>query len=299
MKKSFKNIIERFRNYHPPKLLKLYLEGIKNGEMFARAKSVSWSLILSVFPFLIFVFSILPYMPHFQALEQYFVDLVLSKFLPDEVRGQALQMIDDILKNKKFNLGPISFVLVLYFSSNGISALLNGFRSIYLEKKKKRPLKNFGLAVLFTLAVLVYIVTSLLLVYYFELVWSFVETEFMHQKFKILSRWMGIAFTTLFLLLGLCILYKVGSQGQLKWKEVLPGAVITIIFSGLLTTFFAFYIANFTKFNAFYGSLGSFFILMLWIYFNIVLVFMGYEFNASLKKYKIDKYQTSINSPLP
>lgn len=294
-----KHIIKSFRNYRPPQLLELYFEGIKNGDMFIRAKSVSWSLILSVFPFLIFVFSVLPYMPHFQSLEKYFVDLVLSKFLPDEVRSQALQMIDDILKNKKFNLGPISFVLVLYFSSNGISALLNGFRSIYLEKKKKKPLKNFGLAVVFTLSILVYIVGSLLLVYYFELVWSFVETEFIHQKLKILSRWMGIAFTSVFLSFGLCVLYKIGSQGQLKWKEVIPGAIITLIFSALLTTFFAFYIANFTKFNAFYGSLGSFFILMLWIYFNIVLVFMGYEFNAALKKFRKERHQTKINSPLP
>ena len=96
-----------------------------------------------------------------------------------------------------------------------------------------------------------------------------------------LLRWLIAIFA---LIVAMSLLYHFGDPRSKKFKLFTPG---TLLFTGLFivgTLLFNFYISNISTYNVLYGSIGGLIIFVIWIYFNCILVLIGYELNKSIAK---------------
>ena len=61
-----------------------------------------------------------------------------------------------------------------------------------------------------------------------------------------------------------------------------PGTIMFTLLFIVGTVGFNYYIVNFSKYNALYGSIGGLIIFMMWMYVNCIIVLIGYELDASI-----------------
>ncbi|MCB9201815.1 MAG: YihY/virulence factor BrkB family protein [Flavobacteriales bacterium] len=266
-------------------VLRFYFDVFKKADLIDRAKAISWSLFLSFFPFLIFTFSLVPYMPHFGDLKNRLYQLVFYKFLPYDMASQLQTLMEEqILEN--FTFQPISLVLTLYFSTNGFYALMQGFETKNYKINDVNPFQRYFISLVITLVVVFSILIGLSLLYYTEVVWRYIELKENLQFLGTISGIGGALFGSVLFVLGVVMLYYIGSNRTLRIRQCFPGSVIAYFFAVFMISFFAYYIQNFTKYNVLYGSLGIAFVLMLWIYFSVLVILVGYEINVVIAELK-------------
>jgi len=93
------------------------------------------------------------------------------------------------------------------------------------------------------------------------------------------SRWLIVVvlyFTTV------SILYRYGPAHKQKWKFLSPGSILATFLAVLTSLGFSFYIDHFSAYNKIYGSIGTLIVVMIWLYFNSMIVLLGFELNASI-----------------
>ena len=98
-------------------------------------------------------------------------------------------------------------------------------------------------------------------------------------------------------LLGISSIYYFGSMEYKKFKFISAGSTLAAILTIILSFGFAFYVNNFASYNKVYGSIGTLIVIMLWLYFNSLVLLIGYELNASIKhakEVKSNKNKTTI-----
>ena len=97
------------------------------------------------------------------------------------------------------------------------------------------------------------------------------------------------------LLLGISLLYYLAPNLKVKWKILSPGTIFSSIFIIITSVLFSYYISNFASYNQIYGSIGTLIIILLWIYFNSIILLTGFEINVSIFA---SKKHRSLNSDL-
>ena len=94
------------------------------------------------------------------------------------------------------------------------------------------------------------------------------------------------------LFLGITILFNIGPSEKRKWQLFTPGSILSTILIILTSIGFNYYINNFSDYNALYGSIGTLIIILLWMYFNSIILLTGFELNVSIlnaeKKIKLN-----------
>ena len=85
-----------------------------------------------------------------------------------------------------------------------------------------------------------------------------------------------------FLFVGLSVLFQYGPSKKTHWILISPGSIIATLFIILTSTGFGFYIDHFGQYNKLYGSIGTLIIILLWMYFNAIVMLIGFELNASI-----------------
>jgi membrane protein len=84
------------------------------------------------------------------------------------------------------------------------------------------------------------------------------------------------------LFLGITTIFNLGPAIKSKIKIFSPGAIFATIFIVITSIAFSYYIDNFSQYNKIYGSIGTLMIILLWIYFNAIILLTGFELNASI-----------------
>ena len=84
------------------------------------------------------------------------------------------------------------------------------------------------------------------------------------------------------LFLGISTIFNLGPSLKNKWRTFSPGAIFSTVFIIVTSLGFTYYIDNFGQYNKIYGSIGTLIIILLWIYFNAIILLTGFEINASI-----------------
>ncbi|RQP11982.1 MAG: YihY/virulence factor BrkB family protein [Chryseobacterium sp.] len=300
MPKKLPRFLIRFRDFldsiHLPaldisllKMFEIYGEGIFKNPVVRQAAGISWAFFLSLFPFILFLLSILPYLPHYESLQFYIFDVLMTNIFPAHMHSDVSKYIQEsIMPNLKGinNIATIAFALV--FATNGTHSLINGFN---LNTDQKRPfVKEYLIAFGITVAFITIIIASLLGIYYAEVVLKLFKPEYTISWFvNNLSKIIGFISFPVFYFILISLLYWAGCLKIRRYKEAIPGSVFSLVLFILTTYFFAYYVSNFARYNVLYGSIGSILLLMIWVNVNIVLILFGNELNIAIKKIKTEK----------
>ena len=269
-------------------MFKIYGQGIFRMQIGRMAASISWSFFLSLFPFLLFLLSLLPYLPHYDKLQFYVFEVLMSNIMPSHIQGDVTSYIRDYIIPNTGGLNKLTIVFALIFATNGTHSLINGFN---LNTDLQRgTIKEYLVAFAITLSFIVLIVLSLLGIYYSEIVLKLFTPEYNISWFvNNLSKIIGYISFPLFYFLLLSLLYWVGCLKITSWKQAIPGALLSTALFMLLTYLFAIYVSNFARYNVLYGSIGTILLVMVWVNINIILVLLGNELNIAIKTVRVEK----------
>lgn len=270
------------------KMFEIYGQGVFKMQIGRMAASISWSFFLSLFPFILFLLSLLPYLPHYDKLQFYIFEVLMGNIFPAHVQQDVTNYIQNFIIPNMKNISNITIVFALIFATNGTHSLINGFN--LNTDLQRTAVKEYFVAFLITIAFIVLIIASLFGVYYSEVVLKLFTPEmdiswFVNNLTKIIS---FFSFPIFYFVL-LSLFYWVGCLKITTWKQAVPGAVFTTVLFILLTYLFAIYVRDFARYNVLYGSIGSIILVMVWVNVNIILILLGNELNIAIKKVRVEK----------
>jgi membrane protein len=269
-------------------MFEIYGKGIFKMQIGRMSASISWSFFLSLFPFLLFLLSLLPYLPHYTELQFYIFNVLMHNFFPAKMQEDINHYVESVINPNIKNLSFFTIFFALVFATNGTHSLINGFN--LNVKQKKSVLKEYLVSFLITISFTAIIILSLLGLYYSEVVVKLFSPEYRDNwVINNLTKIIGYFSFPFFYFLLLSLFYWLGCFKINSWKHAIPGALLTTILFMLLTYFFAIYVKDFAKYNVLYGSIGSIILVMVWINLNMTLILLGNELNLAIKKIRVHK----------
>ena len=270
------------------KMFEIYGQGVFKMQIGRSAASISWSFFLSLFPFILFLLSLLPYLPHYDKLQVYSFEVLMHNVFPAHIQKDVSGYIQTyILPNMK-NISNLTIIFAMIFAVNGTHSLINGFN---LNTNLRRGVvKEYLVAFGITIAFIFLIIASLLGIYYSEVVLKLFTPEInISWLVDNMSKIIGFFSFPIFYFILLALFYWVGCLKITTFKQAMPGAIFTTVLFVILTYIFAIYVKDFARYNVLYGSIGSIILVMVWVNINIILILLGNELNIAIKKVRVEK----------
>ncbi len=271
-----------------------FVRGLRRGAITIRAASIAFHLFIAIFPGLIFLFSLIPYVP----VENFHVQLLdaLASILPDSVFNLLQETIVDTIMVQRGSTLSIGLILMLFFSSNGVISMIEAFNATYYDIDTRNIISQriTAVALVIILSILIIVAISLMSIgntLFLKLLLQNPEMyDFMINYSLLVLKW--IIIIGLFFL-AISFLFYLAPSKKSRFRFITPGGIFAtflIIVSGLA---FTYYINNFALYNKLYGSIGTIIIIMLLFYFAALAMILGFELNVSiLKKYEEEKNDT-------
>lgn len=257
---------------------KFFFHGVHNGAIIMRAQSLAFSFFLALFPSIIFLFTLIPYIPveHFQ--DSLFN--LLQALLPKSAFVAAEETIADILKNERSGLLSFGFISAMYFSTNGFNAMINAFNETFHDFETRTPLKQRLISILMVIITTLLVSIAITLIIFSEL-----GLQYLIEKDKV--AYYLILFGKWIILVALCFCfisfnYYLGPKRKKGFRFFSPGSILATFLTILTSILFAYYVNNFGNYNKLYGSIGTLIVIMLWIFINSLILLLGFDLNASI-----------------
>ena len=269
-------------------LLEIYVGGLFKNQIIKQAASISWNFFISLFPFILFLLSILPYFPHYNEVYDYIFNVLLPRILPNNIQEDVTLYIESTITPKIMEISKWTILLVLFFATNGTYSMINGFNEN--TDDRRGFVKEYVIAFFITLAFTSAIILTILGIYYGEVVLKLFMPEYEEYWFAYnLTSIISYISFPIFYAVALSLFYWVGTVRMTKFIQVVPGTILTTILFMITTYIFAIYVGKFARYNMLYGSIGSVILLMIWVEVNVALILFGNELNLAIKKIHSEK----------
>lgn len=270
------------------KMFEIYIEGIFKDKIGRKAAAISWNFVFSLFPFILFILSVLPFLPHYEKLQSYIFDVLIHNAFPGRIESDVIFYIQEHIIPNTSSIGNITIILALVFATNGTFALIDGFNEN--SDVKHNDVKEFIVAFFITIGFISVILLSIFGIYYSEVVLKLFTPSYDISWFvKNLSKIIGFISFPLFYFILLSLFYWLGTVKLTRFRQAIPGAILTTVLFVLTTYLFAIYARNFARYNVLYGSIGTMILLMLWVNINVYLLLFGNELNLAIRRVRLEK----------
>jgi membrane protein len=265
----------------------IFVQDFERNDIIERAGGVAFSFTLAVFPAIIFMITLIPYIQQFYPefseanIMGFFQDV-----MPPSVFDAASTTIEDILGHKRGGLLSLGAILAFYLSTNGMMSLIKAFNRCYRTKDNRGYIKTFLIATFLTmiLAFTLFIAVILLIIGQTVLE-KFRDLGFLTQDYLfysiVTSRFIVIV---VIFFLSISLIFHFAPAVHDRWKMFSPGAFLATLLSLMVSYTFSFYISNFGTYNKLYGSIGAMIAFMVWLFLISVIILTGFELNASIDK---------------
>ncbi|MEC3907456.1 YihY/virulence factor BrkB family protein [Tamlana sp. 2201CG12-4] len=271
-------------------LLELYVIGVVKGALTTRASAIAFSFFTAIFPFLLFVLIIIPYIP----IEGFKVEFLefLESFLPPSTSDFFFENIfENIDKSQRGGLLSSVFLLSILLMANGVNAIFSGFENSYHEQLTRSVYKQYFYALSIALILAFLLIVTIAVLGYFEIyIVQGVLQALEDRGYDFDSNgvlWTNVVkyvFFVIMVYLATATLYYFGTREGRHSKFFSVGALFTTLLIILTSYLFGVYIENFSQYNKLYGSIGALLILLFYLWLNANILLLGYELNASLNK---------------
>lgn len=261
---------------------------VDEDNVFSWASSLSYSWILALFPFLIFLLTLIPYLPA-RAKSEAKVQIegvvnTLPKAAADTVNGAIGGRLDSLMTQERKGLLTVGLLVTLWAASGGVSATTTALDKAWDVDAKRSFVRRRASAIVLTLLVSFLLMLILFLIPIGTLVkhwfWRQLHGE---RSFKIMvidvARWAG-GVMVMFLVLE--VVYFFGPNIKQRWRWVSPGSLFCALVWVVLGLAFRLYVDKFGKYNETYGTVGGVAVLLLVFYFDALALLVGAEINSEI-----------------
>jgi membrane protein len=273
-------------------LMELYIIGIAKGALTSRASAIAFNFFTAIFPFLLFILFVIPYIPIDDFKEEFLA--FLESFLPPQTSEFFFTNIfDNIDSKERGGLLSSVFVLSILLMANGVSAVFSGFESSYHEQLVRTAFKQYlySLGVAIILAILVILTVAVFGYFEIYIMKPLLDTysENGYDEAGTSLGWVRFAKYLFFIMMtyiATATLYYFGTKEGKASKFFSVGALFTTFMIILTSYLFGVYINNFSQYNELYGSIGALLILLFYLWLNANILLLGFELNAALHRIK-------------
>ena len=289
--RSKKIILPGFQGTPLFEVISFFNSQVKKVGLNDRARSIAFSFLTAIPAATIFICTLIPYLPVSKQIQRQL--LLLTKDLTPNQNTYVLvsQFLEDFLDKPRVGLLSFGFLLALFYSSNAMMGIMRSFNKSLIYNTRRNALQARWMAIKLTTLVLIMVITSVtMLVTQAELLgslfkWLHISRNNQTARFWFRTlRWVVII--PLFYLAIACI-YKYGPAVHKRWTLFSPGTLLATFLTILITLAFSSWVNKFGNYNKVYGSIGTVMILMLLVYFNSLILLIGYELNVSIHHLKV------------
>lgn len=259
-----------------------FFRGLTEGYITSRAAAISYSVFLAIFPFLIFLFTIIPFIP----IENFQQSLlgIIQDFMPRMAFESVREIIIDIVTRPRSSLLIINLILTLYFSTNGVNSLIEAFNNTYHTLETRSSFKQYLVSVAIVFINSFLLIIAIGLITFGPSLFSWILPYSVQNSMVVVSllqllRWLVILGL---LLMAISFIYYLAPARQKSFRFFSSGSMLATLLIVVTTLGFNFYVDNFSSYNVLYGSLGTLMIVLVWIYINAISLIVGFELNASI-----------------
>lgn len=261
-------------------VVRFFFIQIQKTSLNERASSIAFNLLLAIPPALIFIFTLIPYLPIKDLLEQVY-ELIRDVVPGKQNHGPIIDFLKDFANTQRSGLLSFGFLLALYFSSNAMIGIMGSFNKMnYIGFSQRHYFHDRWVAIKLTLILFLIIILSIVALVTRGAVLTWLGIEDPTIRTIIFNvRWIVILMLFFFII---SFIYRHAPAVHKKWKFINPGSILATFMMIAFTMGFSYYVVNFGNYDKLYGSIGTILILMLMIYFNSLVLLIGFELNVSI-----------------
>lgn len=275
-------------------VIKIFFKNIKEDDVLDRANGVAYNFILAIFPTIIFLFTLIPYISNVvPEVNTKSIMEFLGSMMPPSMFEVVASTIEDIIGNSRGGLLTFGVLFALFLATNGMMALMRAFNACYNTQEKRGVIKTrliatgltLNLSFVLFLAVILLVVGQLVLDYVLaylpEFAWLNADTYTLYMLFV-------LRFIVIFVVFFLAIatIYYFGPAIHYDWRFFSIGALVATLGTMGISYGFSYYITHFGSYNKIYGSIGVLIALMIWVQLVTTVLLFGYEIDASIHEAK-------------
>lgn len=275
-------------------VIKIFFKNIKEDDVMDRANGVAYNFILAIFPTIIFLFTLIPYISNVvPEVNTASIMEFLGSMMPPSMFEVVASTIEDIIGNSRGGLLTFGVLFALFLATNGMMALMRAFNACYNTKEKRGMIKTrliataltLNLSLVLFLAVVLLVVGQLVLNYVLgnlpEFPWLNVDEYTLYLLFV-------LRFVVIFIVFFLAIatIYYFGPAIHYEWRFFSLGSLMATFATMGVSYGFSYYITHFGSYNKVYGSIGVLIALMIWVQLVTTVLLFGYEIDASIHEAK-------------
>ncbi len=251
-----------------------------------RAAAVAFSMFMALFPALIFLFTLIPYIP-IENFQEQLLGLVES-VIPSSIYNVVRNTITEVVTQPHGDLLSFSFIVGMFISTSGLITMMIAFdASNLIDNNKRSWVKQRLTATLLMLTLSILLSFAISLIAIGQRIINYINDihAVSQYSYYLLStgRWIVIIMLIFFIF---SFLFYFGPSVKTKFRFISPGSILSTGLSIMLLGGFHFYINNFNRYNILYGSIGTLLVIMLLLYLISFILLFGFELNASIEKAK-------------
>lgn len=262
---------------------KRFMQKVSAAGLSGMGAQLAYFFLLSLFPLLIFVMTLVPFLN----LPQAQVYDMMDSVLPEQVHSLIEDTLKDALQNRNGGLLSFGILATLWSASNGVNALIRSLNQSYGKAETRPFVIARSMSVIFTLVLILLVVVALVLPVFGGQISTFLaHTLGLGDQFGALFDKLRLLLPPLVIFCGLVFMYWLGPNVKVYLRSAVPGAFISTVCWLAISYFFSIYINNFSNYSATYGSIGGIIILMLWLYITGMVLMIGGIVNAIIQERK-------------
>lgn len=261
---------------------KFFIKQIDKLGLNERASAISFNLIMALPAGVLFLFSIIPYLPQSSDLKAEVLSL-FKDITPNSSTYAFIRNLMNSLMERQVGLFSFGFVLVIFYASNAMIGVIRTFDRSVLENKKYFLHRRLR-AVKLTFILIILVLASATLLIGQDQFALLLKSLFQMKRKARIQWWNGIRWFILvgFLFYGIGLIYKYAPSVKKRWPLFSAGSVLATILTLLTTVILSYWVNHFARFDKIYGSIGTVLIIMLIIRFNALILLIGFELNVCI-----------------
>jgi membrane protein len=284
IKKSKTVSLPGFRGLPIFDVAKFFVLQVRTVGMTERASSIAFNFVMAIPPAIIFLFTMIPFFPVSREFEEGLYSLIRDVVPGEKENSVLIKFLEDFINKPRNGLLSLGFILSIFFSSNAIMGIMRSFDKNYIGFRKRTGLQSRGVALKLTFILFIIIITGTLLMVMQGAVLKELGVE--SYLLRVIIRDARWAIIVLLFFFSIGLIYRHAPAVQKKWRLLNPGSIVAAFLMILFTVGFSFWVAHFGNYNKLYGSIGTVLIMMLLIYFNSLVLLIGFELNVSISSLK-------------
>ena len=255
-----------------------FIKKLVDDDSLVYAYKLTYGLLLSIFPFFIFLFTLIAYLK----LDSSYILGVLQQNLPRNVYEAITSEVLDLVEVQRTGLLSLSVFLTIYTASGGFRAFMNGINKAMNIRDTRNILFKYLSSIFWVILLTIGIILSLIGIVFGKQLMQIISTYIPSIPMEGVLNLFRILIPIVLIFIILTLFYMFIPAHDVKLKYAFPGAVFSTITWIVVTGLLQYYINNFSNFSRFYGALGAVIALMLWLLWTSIVMIIGASLNSFL-----------------